>query len=365
MLYDFVVVGAGQAGLSMAYQLKKAGFSFLVIDGDQTIGGSWLKRWDSLSLFTPSQYNNLPGMDFPMKEGVYPDKNEVARYLQEYVDTFDLPVKLNCKAQKVTREGEIYQIHTDAGLFTADNLIVATGPFHTPFRPPCHTDISSDVIQLHANEYKNPAQLQSGDTLVVGAGDSGVQILSEIADTGKQVYFSGNTNSATLPQSFLGKTLWWWLSKLGILSASKYSWLGKKLSSSVQPIIGTNLKKILAKNNVEAVGRTLGVDGAHILFSEAQIASIKNIVWATGFRPDFSWIDNIPLDEKGYPQNYRGIGKQEGLFFIGLPWMHTRGSATLGGVKADAEFLIEQLKSKYPQRVKAATVGFKPVVVTS
>ncbi|MFT4929362.1 MAG: putative flavoprotein involved in K+ transport, partial [Phenylobacterium sp.] len=214
MKYDFIVVGAGQAGLSIAYHLKQAGLSFLLIDGDDQVGASWLKRWDSLSLFTPSQYNGLPGFDFPMKEGTYPDKNEVARYLSEYVSKFDLPVKLNCSAKKVTRDGEQYNVETSTGPMTCTNLIVATGPFHTPFIPGCHNDISADVTQLHSSNYKNPGQLQDGDTLVVGAGDSGAQILAEVAQTDRQLYFSGDCSSRVLPQEFLGKTLWWWLKGL-------------------------------------------------------------------------------------------------------------------------------------------------------
>jgi putative flavoprotein involved in K+ transport len=341
MTYDYIVVGAGQAGLSMAYHLKQAGYNFLVIDGDNEIGGSWLRRWDSLTLFTPSQYNNLPGMDFPMAEGHYPDKNEVADYLKKYVKTFDLPIRFNCKADKMTRVNDTYHVDTPTGQLKATNVVVATGPFHTPFKPKFNSQLSDDIVQLHACEYKNPGQLQDGETLVVGAGDSGVQILSEISNTDRKVYFSGNCSSAMLPQEFLGKTLWWWLGKLGILSASKHSWLGKQLSTRMQPVIGTNLKQILAKDNVAPVGRSLDGNGHTIDFEKGQIDTIKNIVWATGFRPDFSWINNVTLDEKGYPENQRGIGKQEGLYFIGLPWMHTRGSATLGGVQNDAKFLME------------------------
>jgi putative flavoprotein involved in K+ transport len=345
MTYDYIVVGAGQAGLSIAWHLKKAGFNFLVIDGDNEIGGSWVRRWDSLSLFTPSEYNGLPGMDFPMKRGKYPGKQVVGDYLKSYVKQFDLPVRLNCKAGKMDRVGDHYEIQTPDGVLMTSNTIIATGPFHTPFKPKLSTQLSSDIVQLHSSEYKNPEQLNKGDTLVVGAGDSGVQILAELADTNRQVYLSGNCSSAVLPQEFLGKTLWWWLSKLGILGASKYSWLGKKLSKTMQPIIGTDVKAVLAKSNVSQLGRATEGQGNSITFENTKLDSIKNIVWATGFRPDFSWINNVTLDEQGYPENYRGIAKQEGLYFIGLPWMHTRGSATLGGVQHDAEFLIQQFLS--------------------
>ena len=347
MSYDFVVVGAGQAGLSISYHLKSAGFNFLMVDADDEIGSSWLKRWDSLTLFTPSQYNGLPGLPFPMKAGLYPNKQAVADYLKSYVDAFSLPIRLNCQVKQMTKVDGRYLIETNNEQIQADNVIVATGPFHTPNIPACHNQIDSRIVQLHSSEYKNTEQLNVGDTVVVGAGDSGVQILSEIADTGRNVYFSGQSRAMFLPQEIFGKTLWWWLSKLGILGLNKYSWLGNKLSKATQPIIGTNLKQILAKSNVGIVGRTLGVKGDTIEFEHAALNSIKNIVWATGFKPDFNWIADIELDESGYPENYRGVSNQKGLYFIGLPWLHTRASATLGGVALDAEYLFDQLLSQH------------------
>lgn len=342
-MYDYIVIGAGQAGLSIAYHLKQAELNFLVVDADQQIGQSWLKRWDSLKLFTPSEYNNLPGLNFDMEKGQYPDKNDVAQYLQNYVKHFELPIKLDCKVSKVTQNDGLHQLTTSKGPITARNIIVATGPFHTPFIPPLSKDLPQDIVQLHSCEYKNPSQLQDGETLVVGAGDSGVQILQEIAETERKVYLSGNCSSSVLPQEFLGKTLWWWFTVTGILSITRNSWLGKKLSKIMQPIIGTDVKRLLQRKNVATLGRAQSAQGNTINFSDDSISSIKNIVWATGFRPDFSWIDNIELDAQGYPINERGVTQRQGLYFIGLPWMYTRGSATLGGVQHDAQYLIEHI----------------------
>ncbi|MFD0963874.1 flavin-containing monooxygenase [Pseudofulvibacter geojedonensis] len=344
---DYIIIGAGQAGLAMAYYLKKQQKNFIVVDANKEVGAPWLKRWDSLKLFTPSEFNNLPGMKFPSKKGHYANKYEVADYLKAYVKEFDIPIAFNQKVHSLKKEDDVFIIKSDTQRYTSRNVIIATGPFHTPFTPACHKNIDSDIIQIHSEHYKNPNQLQEGDTLVVGAGDSGVQILDEISKTNRKVYFSGNTNIGTLPQEFLGKTLWWWFSKIGFLTANKYSWLGKKLSNNSQPVIGTDVKTLFNKENVTCVGRTLDAEKKVLVFEKDRLTNIKNIIWATGFKPNFNWIEDIKLDNKQYPKNYRGVSEDlEGLFFIGLPWLYTRGSATLGGVKKDAEYLSKFINKK-------------------
>lgn len=343
---DFIIIGAGQAGLSIAYYLKKQNANYLIIDANSETGAPWLKRWDSLKLFTPSEFNNLPGMRFPHQKGHYANKHEVANYLKAYVKKFDIPIEFNQRIDHLKKENGVFTLKSDTKEFITKNVIIATGPFHTPFTPKCHKNISSDVLQMHSEHYKSPNQLQDGDTLVVGAGDSGVQILDEISNTNRKVYFSGNTNINAIPQEFLGKTLWWWFSKIGFLSANKYTWIGKKLSKGVQPVIGTDVTKLFAKQNVTCVGRTLDATSNTIVFEKQKVNTIKNIIWATGFKPNFKWINGVELDEQGYPKNYRGVSDLEGLYFIGLPWLYTRGSATLGGVKKDAKYLSTYIEHK-------------------
>lgn len=348
---DYIVIGAGQAGLSIAYYLDKMGADYLVLDANNEVGEPWLKRWDSLKLFTPSEFNNLPGLEFPCKKGYYADKYEVANYLKKYVEHFNIPVAFNQKVVSLEKENEIFHIETGDKSYRSSQVIVATGPFHTPFTPPFYSKIDKSITQIHSEHYKNPAQLQDGETLVVGAGDSGVQILKEVSnDPSRKVYFSGNTNIGSIPQEFLGKTLWWWFSKLGVLTANKYSWFGKKLSTNLQPVIGTNVKELFSRKNIDCVGRTQDADGSKIVFDNKSVSSIKNIIWATGFKPNFNWIKGEQLDRNSYPENYRGISQNlEGLYYLGLPWLYTRGSATLGGVKNDAEYLynhINEAKAK-------------------
>lgn len=341
---DFIIIGAAQAGLSMAYHLKKNDKNFLIIDKENEIGASWLNRWNSLKLFTPTEFNHLEGMPFPAPKGNYPNKYEVAGYFKAYAKTFDFPIQLNTFADCVEKSDNYFTIKTNKGDLLCKEVIIATGPFHIPYTPKFHNNISEDIFQIHSNYYKNPDQLQDGETLVVGGGDSGFQILDEISkNTESTTYFSGNTDIRTLPQEILGKTLWWWFTITGFLSFSKDSWIGKKISKSKQPIIGTDVKSIIKRNNVVPVGYTINSENNTIKTTKKTLNNIKNIVWATGYKPNFKWINNIELTRDGYPKHHRGISTTNGLYFIGLPWLHTRGSATLGGIKKDAKYLAQKI----------------------
>ena len=345
-MLDYVVIGGAQAGLSIAYHLQEQNKNFLIVDGEEQIGASWLNRWDSLKLFTPTEYNHLPGLKFKTPKNHYPTKFEVANYFKAYVKKFEIPVQFNTLITSVRKNKKTFTIEYKDGIIEAKNVVIATGPFHIPYTPPCHTKASQEILQIHSNYYKNANQLQNGDALVVGGGDSGYQILNEISkDSSRTVYFSGDTTVKSLPQQFLGKTLWWWFTVTGFLKYNKYSWIGKKINSSIQPVIGTDVKEILSRENVIPVGRTRDASDHKIFFEKKKVSTIKNIIWATGYRPNFSWIEGLELDADNYPKNYRGISNIKGLYFMGLPWMYTRGSATLGGVSKDAQFLANYISS--------------------
>lgn len=342
-MYDYVVIGAAQAGLSIAYELKKRELNFILFDKESEIGASWLNRWDSLKLFTPTEFNHLKGLSFPAPKGHYPTKYEVADYFKAYATKFEFPIRLNTLVEKVEKvTPRSFLVHTSSDTYQSKNVVVATGPFHTPYIPRFSKYIHESIFQIHSNFYKNPTQLKDGPTMVVGAGDSGFQILNEISkQSERKVYYSGETKIGTLPQELLGKTLWWWFTKTGFLSVSKGSWIGKYLSKGKQPVIGTNVKEILKRNNVHCVGRCLDAEEKEIETEKEVLSDVKNIVWATGYRPNFEWIEGLELDKDNYPKQKRGVSSMKGLYFIGLPWLHTRGSATLGGIKKDAKYLGE------------------------
>ena len=205
---DVLVIGAGQAGLATAYHLRRAGSRFLVVDAGSEIGGSWRSRWDSLRLFTPAQYDALPGLTFPAPPDTYPTKDQVADYLQDYAARFDLPVLLSCAVERVVRTGDRFSVHTSQGLLRARRVVVATGPFQKPAVPAIGAGLGPDVVQLHSASYRNPSVLPSGGAVVVGAGNSGRQIALELSET-HAVTLAVGTGPLELPQRLLGRDLFW------------------------------------------------------------------------------------------------------------------------------------------------------------
>ena len=226
---DVVVIGASQAGLAIGHHLAQRGVRFVILDAGSDIGQVWRSRWDSLTLFTPAQYSGLPGMAFPSPKDTYPTKDDVASYLQSYVSAFDLPVKLDAKVTSVTEHEGKYVVSTADEGITADQVVVATGPFQVPFVPSVAGDLDDAVFQIHSTDYRNPTQLPDGQVLVVGGGNSGFQIAEELAAT-KKVTLAVGQRVPSLPQRLLGKDLFWWLSGVGFMKVSTDSRLGRKLA---------------------------------------------------------------------------------------------------------------------------------------
>ena len=342
--FDVVVIGASQAGLAIGCHLARRGVRFVILDAGSEVGQVWRSRWDSLALFTPGQYSGLPGMAFPSPKDTYPSKDDVATYLQSYVSAFDLPVKLNAKVISLTaREGKYLVRTADAG-FTADQVVVATGPFQVPFVPPIVGDLDSTVFQIHSADYRNPGQLPDGEVLVVGGGNSGFQIAEELAAT-RKVTLAVGQRVPSLPQRLLGKDLFWWLSGVGFMKVSTDSRLGRKLAKR-DVLIGSSPKE-LRRSGVTLRKRLTNLMGRRALFDEGSEQDIDVIVWATGYRSDYSWIE-IPTIKNagGSIVQRRGVTPASGLFFIGLPWQHTRGSALIGFVKDDAAYIAGRIESQ-------------------
>jgi putative flavoprotein involved in K+ transport len=332
-LLDVIVIGAGQAGLATAYHLKRRGLRFLVVDSAPEIGHAWRSRWDTLRLFTAAQYDALPGMAFPAPADSYPTKDEAADYLVEYAHRFDLPVLLNCTVQRLVqaRSGG-FAVHTSQGRLVARQIVVATGPFQRPVVPVPAQDLDDDVVQLHSSAYRNPAEVPPGRVTVVGAGNSGRQIALELAAT-HDVTLAVGTESTQLPQRFLGRDLFWWLTRLGVITKTDRSPLARRMRARGDLVIGTPMRKL----------RRAGVTIRPRLTSADSVPAGSTVVWATGFARDYSWIDVPGVVDNGQVVHHRGITEVPGLSFIGLPWQHTRGSALLGFVQHDAAWLADRI----------------------
>jgi putative flavoprotein involved in K+ transport len=313
----------------------------VILDAGPEIGHVWRSRWDSLRLFTPAQYSSLPGMAFPSPRDTYPAKDEVAQYLQVYASEFDLPVRLNAKVTSLTERDGKYLIATADEGFTARDVVVATGPFQVPFVPPAAEDLDDTVTQIHSADYRSPDQLPHGQVLVVGGGNSGFQIAEELAAT-REVDLAVGRRVPSLPQRLLGKDLFWWLTGVGFMKVSTDSRLGRRLAKR-DVLIGSSARK-LRRSGVTLRGRLTKAVGRHALFEDGSEQDVDAIVWATGYRSDFSWI-HVPgiQDARGRVIHKRGVTDASGLFFVGLTWQHTRGSALIGFVKDDAAFIAGRI----------------------
>lgn len=363
--FDVLVIGAGQAGLAVGYHLQRAGLRFLIVDASTELGASWRNRWDSLRLFTPAQYAGLPGMPFPARADTYPTRTEVADYLSAYAARFELPVLLGTAVTRLERdhgdEGHGFVVHTPQGAFHARQVVVATGPFQSPVIPAVSRGIGPEVTQLHSSKYRNPAQIRPGRVVVVGGGNSGRQIALELAESrigdhadrcslNLSVTLAVGTKELELPQRILGRDLFWWLTKTRLLAMPADSRPARRMRARGDLVIGSPMKQLRAAG-LDIRPRLSAADGDIVTFADHTKVRPSTIIWATGFRSDYSWIDvGGAVTDTGVVHD-RGISPVPGLSFIGLPWQHTRGSALLGFVKDDAAWLAERITARAAGRI--------------
>jgi putative flavoprotein involved in K+ transport len=358
-VYDSIVIGAGQAGLATGYYLQRAGLRITLLDGAEDIGAVWNRRWDSLRLFTPLRYNSLPGMPFPGERYSLPTKDEVAEYLKAYAKQFDLPVRLRTRVTSLHREAGAYRVHTASGeVLSARSVIVATGANQHPYVPAFAGALQSRIVQVHSSGYRRPSQLPLGSVLVVGAGNSGAQIALELAESGRPVVLSG-PDTGSLPRRFLGRDIYDWLWPT-LMRPPVDTALGRRLMQgrllAGDPLVGMSAKSLVHRN-LQRAGRTIGVrDGLPLLEGGSVDAAIVAVVWCTGFRPDFSWIELPVFGLDGCPVHRRGIPQgAPGMAFVGMRYQYRVGSALLGGVGEDAAYVASETV-KFLRSVRTSAV---------
>jgi putative flavoprotein involved in K+ transport len=349
---EVAVIGAGQAGLTMGYFLVRQGRRFAILERADSIGSAWHERWESLTLFTPRRYSALPGLSFPGDPDGYPTRDEVIAYLQRYAETFQLPIELTSEVKKLERgDNERFRLELEHRTIAADQVVVSTGPFQKPFVPKLAQKLSPDVFQTHAVGYRRPSDVPQGTVLVVGGGNTGFQIAKELSATHK-VVLSVGTRQKPLPQRVLGRDLFWWLTKAGILSKNIESRLGRKLSTR-DTLIGSSPRELKRRYGVELKPRTADADRGTVRFEDGSELALDAVIWATGYRPDYSWI-RLPVFDDGRLRHRRGVTDVPGLFFLGLTWQYTRGSALIGWVRDDAEFIAERIAADQAPKAPVA-----------
>ncbi len=335
---DVLVIGAGQAGLAMGYHLRKTSFRFLLVDGGVRVGDSWRRRYDSLTLFTPRAMSALPGLSLQGDPQGYASRDEFADYLETYADHFGFPLEMNMGIKRLERVNSHFRATSFNGQeVEAEVVILANGGFQTPIVPPVSQNLSSRVRQFSAESYKNPSQIPAGNVVVVGDGATGRDIASELAAS-ITVYLATGKPRRLVPERILGISTWWWLEKLGILSAPSESFVGKKLrEADAFPNRERSLDD-LRRKGIQILPKLTHADGDTVTFANGANVSVNSVVWAVGYRDDSDWV-NIPevKDAQGNFVHEHGVSPVRNLFFIGHPWQTSRASAIIHGVGRDAE----------------------------
>ena len=347
--FDVVVVGGGQAGLAIGYFLARQGRRFVILEAADSIGAAWRTRWDSLLLFTPRRYSALAGSAFPGDPDGYPTRDEVIAYLEEYAASFDLPVELDSAVRSLAVADGGFVVGLDDRRLEADQVVVATGPFQVPNVPALARELASDVFQTHSTGYMRPSDVPEGTVLVVGGGNTGYQIAKELSAT-RKVQLAVGTRQKPLPQRLLGRDLFWWLAKTGLIGKTVDSRIGRRLQQR-DTLIGSSPRELRRRYRIDMKPRVVAASGRTISFADGSELDVDAVIWATGYRSEHSWIEPSVLGSDGRVQHRRGVTEVPGLYFLGLSWQHTRGSALIGWVKDDAEFIAAEIGASQKERV--------------
>ncbi|MBD9361021.1 MSMEG_0569 family flavin-dependent oxidoreductase [Methylomonas fluvii] len=410
--YDTIIVGGGQAGLSVSYHLQKQGISHIIFEKNR-IGHSWRNdRWDSFCLVTPNWQCQLP--DFPY-QGDDPQgfmlKDEIVDYIEAFAKKVNPPIMEGVAVNRVWR-GEQGKLHvsTSAGEFSANHVVVATGGYDVPIVPDYAHSLPKHITQIHSVNYRNPDQLPAGEVLVVGTGQSGVQLMEDLHLAGRKVHLAVGSAPRS-PRMYRGRETTEWLFDLGFyqltidrhplgdeakhktnhyltgrsggheIDLRQFALEGVKLYGSMANIDGSQLEflpdltknlddaddiyvnirndidRYIVENNiaapVEPPFRKVWEPEFDPTRIDADAENITSIIWAIGFRPNYRWIELSAFDGRGFPQYDRGVSNVEGLYFIGLPWLHTWGSGRFLGIADDAEYLADVIQRKLAAKAVA------------
>jgi putative flavoprotein involved in K+ transport len=342
--FETMIVGGGQAGLSVGYHLRQEERSFVILDASERIGDSWRNRWDSLRLYSPAFRDGLPGMPFPAPGAAYPTKDEMGDYLEAYATRFDLPVRSDMAVDALTKERGLYVATVGDRRFEADNVVVATGVFRRPHTPTFAHELDPGITQLHSNDYRNLSQLQEGPVLVVGASHSGSDLAYEAAASHDVVLSGRDTGQIPVPiESRRGRIGFRVLVFVGTHVLNVDTPMGRRMRPHVRhgggPLLRYRRKNLRAAGVERVLARTVGVRDGRPLLDDGRVLDVRNVIWCTGFRPDFSWIRfPFELGEDGYPVQYRGAAASSpGLYFTGLPFLHSFASMLIAGSARDTE----------------------------
>lgn len=363
---ETVIIGAGQGGLAVGHHLAKRGRQFVILDALPRVGDNWRRHYDSLTLYNPAKYNGLPGVKFPGPRWSFPTRNEVADFLESYAAKFELPVRTGVKVGRLTRNGDGYLVTAGDDRFEVDNVVVATGTFGKPYTPSFASELDPEIVQLHSSEYKNPSQLRPGPVLVVGAAHSGADIALEVVAAGHETLLSGR-DTGQVPfdiESPRTRPLWPVLSFVARRVLTIRTPMGRKIRAEIRahgaPLLRVKTRDLQAAGVEREFERTVGVEDGRPVLDGGRVLHVANVIWCTGFRQRFDWIDLPVIGEDGWPLEKRGVVESSpGLYFMGLALQYSFGSMLFIGVEQDSKHVAKQIltRSVNGDRLTGATAG--------
>ena len=353
--YEAVVIGAGQGGLAAGHHLARRGIDFAILDANERIGDNWRTRYDSLRLYSPAKYDGLPGMPMPLPGHVFPTGNEMADYLESYARRFDLPVRNGVAVDGLKGAGDGmsgFVISAGDRRIEAGQVIVATGPFRRPHVPAFASDLDPGIRQLHSADYRNLEQLRDGPVLVVGVSHSGADLALEAASTHRTI-LSGRSHGQ-LPfsvDSRRGRVAWPIMKFVALNILTLRTPIGRKMAPEVRkgggPLLRVRRADLLDAGVEWLEARTVGVEDGKPMLVDGRVVDVANVIWCTGYRPDYSWIEPPVVGEDGWPMQERGVATATpGLYFLGIPFLSGFTSMLVLGAGRDAAYVVDRIAAR-------------------
>lgn len=355
--FDTIVIGGGQAGLSVGYHLARRGVPFVILDAGARVGDSWRQRWDSMRLFTPARHAGLDGMPFPAPPFSFPTKDEMGDYLEAYARRFDLPVRSGMRVERLSQMGERFVVVAGGRRMEANSVVVAMAHYQRPRVPPFACELDPRIVQLHSHQYRNQGQLGDGDVLVVGVGNSGAEIALESArahttwlagsETGQMPFRIEGLAARVALVRFVLRILF---HRVLSLATPIGRMARPKMLHRAAPLVRVK-RSDLARAGVRRVPRVAGVRDGRPLLDDGRVLEVENVIWCTGFHSGFAWIDLPLFGPDGEPRHEAGVvADAPGLYFVGLHFLYAFSSAMIHGVGRDAERIARLVAARYASR---------------
>ena len=350
--HEVVVIGAGQGGLAAGYHLKRRGIDFVVLEANARVGDNWRTRYDSLRLYSPAKYDGLPGMPFPLARRAFPTGHQMADYLGAYAAHFEIPVRTGVAVDGLRAAGDRYLISAGERSFDAAQVVIAAGFFRVPQVPAFAADLDPAIRQVHSSDYRSPAQLADGPVLVVGLSHSGADLAMEAVQSHPTILSGkGHGQMPFSVDSRRGQLAWPVMKFVASNLLTLRTPIGRRMAPRIRrggaPLLRYRRPDLLRAGVELTDARTVGAQSGKPILADGRVLDVANVIWCTGFRPDYSWIDLPIFDDEGWPRQERGVvTSAPGIYFVGLVFQYGFTSMLVVGAGRDAAYVVNRAAAR-------------------